>query len=202
MKLRDWRGLQNRIDADRQRKAVRRRMFDRDTIIIVAFGVTAFVCLRLYAKIGGNGLFAPPVAARSLMTAIERITINHIEMALPETRVHAQVSKGAILRTRKGLNRSKAATIRNQFSNKRVDYVVEHRATRQIVMLIELDDRSHNPRMDAKRDRMTAAAGYVSLRLPANERPTRPSVDRHIRNAFNADPQIPMIRNGARKQRT
>lgn len=80
--------------------------------------------------------------------------------------------------------------MRNRFSSKRVDYVVEDRASGKVVMLIELDDRYHRPDQDARRDRMMAAAGYATLRLPASEQPTRESVHRHIRHAFEQQAEL------------
>lgn len=133
-----------------------------------------------------------PVSVRAvpLMTRAERQTLTYIEMSIPWARVHAQVSMGALLAPRRGLSRSQSASIRNRFSSKRVDYVVEERSTGRIVMLIELDDRYHNTKADAQRDRMTAAAGYSTLRLPADEKPTLASVRRHIARVFEAHPDL------------
>jgi hypothetical protein len=130
------------------------------------------------------------VRAAPLMTNIERRTIVYIESALPWARIHAQVSMGAILAPKKGLNRSQATTVRNRFSSKRVDFVVEDRSTGKVVMLIELDDRYHRQDQDARRDKMMAAARYATLRLPASEQPTRESVHRHIRHALDQQPEL------------
>lgn len=140
------------------------------------------------------------VAAAPLMTSMEQRTIEHIENALPWARVHAQVSMGAILKPVRGLNRSKATSVRNRFSSKRVDYVIEHRATGRVVLLIELDDRTHNRAADAARDRITAAAGYVTLRLPAGERPTAQDVEQRIRNAFQQHPQLARLQSNSSLQ--
>lgn len=139
-----------------------------------------------------RGVLPTNVRPRPLMTPIERRTLTYIEMAIPWARVHAQVSLGAILAPQKGLDRSRSTTVRNRFSSKRVDYVVEEKSTGRIVLLIELDDRTHNSRSDAQRDRMTAAAGYSTLRLPAGEKPSVESVRRHIRNVFDAHPDLYM----------
>lgn len=125
-----------------------------------------------------------------LMTNMERRTITYLEAALPWARIHAQVSMGAILAPKKGLSRPQATTVRNRFSSKRVDFVVEDKGTGKVVLLIELDDRYHRPEQDAQRDRMMAAAGYATLRLPASEQPTRESVHRHLRHAFEQQPEL------------
>ncbi|WP_103727325.1 DUF2726 domain-containing protein [Novosphingobium sp. HII-3] len=151
------------------------------------------VAVILIAKsMGARRSSGPTLDVRPapLMTHVERRTISYIETALPWARIHAQVSMGAILAPKKGLTRSKATTVRNRFSSKRVDFVVEDRATGKVVMLIELDDRFHRPGDDARRDRMMAAAGYATLRLPASEQPTRESVHRMLRQVFEQQPEL------------
>ncbi|VWX51096.1 DUF2726 domain-containing protein [Novosphingobium sp. 9U] len=154
--------------------------------VLALFGVV----LLLKGLLGS--FTGPTVSVRPmpLMTPAERKTIGYIEQILPWARIHAQVSMGAILAPRKGLNRSQAATVRNRFSSKRIDYVVEHRRSGRIVMLIELDDRTHRPDQDARRDKMTASAGFATLRLPAEEHPTLHSVKYHINRAFAQRPDL------------
>lgn len=132
----------------------------------------------------GNGIGSLPVEPQALMTDMERRTIGFIEAAIPTARVHAQVSMGALLRPKYGLDQSTRQTTRNRFSSKRVDFVVEDRASGRVMLLIELDDRTHDAVKDRERDRMTGRAGYTTVRLPASERPTAESVRRHIGNAF------------------
>ncbi|MFC0205310.1 DUF2726 domain-containing protein [Novosphingobium soli] len=154
--------------------------------LLILIGLVALL-KGFLARPSGPTLDVRPVP---LMTNIERRTMTYIEGALPWARIHAQVSMGAILAPRKGLNRSQSTTVRNRFSSKRVDYVVEDRASGKVVLLIELDDRYHRPDQDARRDRMMAAAGYATLRLPGSEQPTRESVHRHIRHAFEQQPEL------------
>lgn len=159
--------------------------------IIAALAFLVAILKRDKRAIGGL-----PVTAKPLMTNAERRAIAHIEAALPGTRVHAQVSMGALMQPRKGLDRSTYFKTFNRFCSKRVDFVVEERATGRILMLIELDDATHNRRSDQDRDRLTTRAGYSTVRLPASERPTAESVRRHIGNALGADssnPGLPAI---------
>jgi hypothetical protein len=157
---------------------------------IVPFLILFGIAILLKAWVGRPSGPTLDVRPAPLMTNIERRTIAYIESAVPWARVHAQVSMGAILAPKKGLNRSQATTVRNRFSSKRVDFVVEDRGSGKVIILIELDDRSHRPEQDARRDRMMAAAGYATLRLPASEQPTRESVHRHIRKAFEQQPEL------------
>jgi len=144
----------------------------------------AIVVVAMQFVGGGKGIGGLPVEPRALMTDMERRTIGFIEAAIPTARVHAQVSMGALLRPRSGLDQSTRQTTRNRFSSKRVDFVVEDRASGRIMLLIELDDRTHDAAKDRDRDRLTRRAGYTTVRLPASERPTAESVRRHIGNAL------------------
>lgn len=164
--------------------------------LLILVGIALLLKTAL-ARPSGPTLDVRPVP---LMTNMERRTMAYIEAALPWARIHAQVSMGAILAPKKGLNRSQSTTVRNRFSSKRVDYVVEDRASGKVVMLIELHDRYHRPDQDARRDRMMAAAGYATLRLPGSEQQTRESVHRHLRHAFEQQPELlpKEIRHGAR----
>jgi very-short-patch-repair endonuclease len=159
-------------------------MTDNVVALLVAVGLIAV--LAHFALSGAQGIGGLPVVPRPLMTAAERRTITYIEEALPGTRVHAQVSMGALMKPRRGLDRSTYTRTFNRFCSKRVDFVVEDRATGRIVMLVELDDKTHDRRSDFDRDRLTTRAGYLTVRLPASERPTRWSVRRHIETALQA----------------
>ena len=65
---------------------------------------------------------------------------------------------------------------RGRFSQKMIDYLLEDRTSGRIIALVELDDRTHNAARDAKRDAITRAAGYLTIRLPATRRPSAISV--------------------------
>ena len=69
------------------------------------------------------------------MTKRERIVCGFIEQAIPSARVHAQVSMGAILQPARGLDRSRATSVRNRFSSKRVDFLLEDRAGKDLDFL-------------------------------------------------------------------
>ena len=71
-------------------------------LIFAAVNVIIIVALA-WLKAAPSNLGALQVTARPLMTPIERQTILFIETAMPGTRVHAQVSMGALLQPRRGL---------------------------------------------------------------------------------------------------
>lgn len=131
--------------------------------MIVGFFPVVFV-LAAIARLVPH---TPQVRAKPLLTDRESAARAIIERVLPHARVHVQVSMGALLQAERGFNRSEALRVRNRFSQKIVDFVIEERASGAILALVELDDRSHNPLTDRLRDAMTASAGYRTIRLPA-----------------------------------
>ena len=96
-------------------------------IIFLVLAILAVALLRLLG--GRSGIGRLPVRPRELMTKRERIVCGFIEQAIPSARVHAQVSMGAILQPARGLDRSRATSVRNRFSSKRVDFLLEDRAS-------------------------------------------------------------------------
>lgn len=126
--------------------------------------VLTAIMIVIARALGGS---SPKVAPKSLMTERERAARVIIENLLPGVRVHAQVSMGAILQPARGTSQRDFWRVRNSFGHKIVDYVLEDPATGDILALVELDDRSHNARSDLARDRMTASAGYLTIRIPS-----------------------------------
>jgi len=149
---------------------------DLTGIVVIAF--IAAIMLAVLNAVGGAG--ALRVEPRRLMTERERRVIAMIEAAAPGCRVHAQVAMGALMDARKGLDRKRRRSIRNRFDRKIVDYVLEDRASGDVVAIVELDDRTHNAAKDEARDRLTAAAGYITIRLPAGKGVNAPLVRERI----------------------
>jgi hypothetical protein len=131
----------------------------------------------------------PQVTNRPLMTPMERRTIAYIEQAVPGARVHAQVSMGALIKPRSGLSAKDRGRVFFSFAAKRIDYVLEDRRSGEIMALVELDDRTHDSAADQKRDCLTKAAGYLTIRIPATERPTRETVADRLNAALMRDPR-------------
>lgn len=157
----------------------------------LAFGIAivAVILLLAFRIFTPGELSRLKVRPQPLMTQPERRVCALIERALPGTRVHAQVSMGALMNPAKGLSKSDWWTTFNKFSSKRVDFVVEDPASGQIIVLIELDDRSHSRRNDQDRDALTRRAGYTTVRLPAGERHTLTTVSARIDSALG--PPLP-----------
>jgi len=148
-----------------------------DSVIIVIVVASALVLLVVFEPLlRGGRRSQEPYASKPLMTRNEREFISRLERALPECRIHSQVCMGALVKpsfpegsTRK--SRSIYRSVRNRFAQKMIDFVVEERATGRILTLVELDDSSHNPYRDSRRDAITMAAGYRTIRWKSRFRP-------------------------------
>jgi len=160
---------------------------------IVALFALAALAILVVLKLGwpSGSLSRLRVRPRPLMTQAERRVCAMIEDALPGTRVHSQVSMGAIMQPAKNLSKSEWWSTFNRFSSKRVDFVVEDPATGEIIMLVELDDPSHRRSTDKDRDALTRHAGYTTVRIPPGKRPTRESVATLLHDALGFDPRQP-----------
>lgn len=148
--------------------------------VAVILGVGALLLLLAFARQPARSPGKLPVEGKPLMTAREREAIRHLERAVPQARVHAQVSMGALLRVRRGISRKEHMATRGRFSQKIVDFVLEDRASGKVLALVELDDRSHNADKDARRDEITGAGGYLTIRLPAGEALTEDRVRERV----------------------
>jgi len=106
----------------------------------------------------------------SVMTANEREFHQRLLQALPDCEIWPQVPLLALVRpdAREGSRTFWVAF--KQISNTRVDWVIAR--DMEVVALIELDDRTHDARRDAKRDQILKSCGYRVLRFQSNKRPS------------------------------
>ena len=135
------------------------------TLILGAVVLLALLALAAIL-VAGTSKKTLPIVAKQLMTNREREAITVLEQIFPNCRIHSQVAMAAVLTTKSGLDKKTRAGMRNRFDRKIIDFVVEKRSDGEVIMIVELDDRTHNASKDASRDAMTAAAGYRTVRIP------------------------------------
>lgn len=148
-----------------------------------------------------QGVSGPPTpVAKPFLTAREQAMLAALEEVLPMHRIHAQVAMGALLAAPRRPGRRFNPADRNAFSQKIVDFVIADPSTGKVVALVELDDRSHDAAKDRVRDAMTARAGYTTIRIPKNARPTVATAVNfvgHLREAESSLPAEPELMRGA-----
>lgn len=156
------------------------------SVLYALAAIIAVLILVMLAYIASTRAGRMRLVAKPIMTPIERETFGYIQAAVPQLRVYAQVAMGALLKPEPGMSRQEATRLRNRFSQKIVDYVIEDPSSGEVIALVELDDRSHSADRDRARDTMTAAAGYFTIRLPSTERPTLQNVRSRVSDGLEA----------------
>lgn len=128
--------------------------------------------------------------ARSLMTDNELEFHFRLTKALPEQLVFPQVSMQALLEAASA-DRRTAHADRLRIAQQRVDYVVCDPAG-QVITVIELDDRTHDRRKDAIRDKRLAQAGIPTIRYESKQKPTLEKIKQDVSTLIdsNADRTI------------
>jgi len=127
---------------------------------------------------------------KRLLTQREEAMYNRLSSSLPESKILAQVSFGALLS-------AKSRATRNGFDRKIADFVVCDKSL-QVQAVIELDDDSHKKKTeeDAARDALLTNAGYRVIRyanIPDIDQlqrdfPLETSTFKGAKNAVNNDP--------------
>lgn len=146
-----------------------------DTLWLAA--IPALVGIALLAALA-LGSRRPRYRARPLMSDNEREFHARLTRALRgEAALYPQVPVLALLEP---AARPRSAAFRSAFraiSNRRVDWVVEHGGQ---MTVIELDDRTHDRRADARRDALLNSCGYRVLRYESRSKPGTDQIRRDL----------------------
>lgn len=113
---------------------------------------------------------------KPLLTPNEAEFFHRLQRALPRFHVFPQVSFAAFLTDDGKLSRKAQWAVRAKFDRKIADFVICDRETLKIVALVELDDRTHDPKTDRQRDAITNAAGYKTIRYQSRQKPTEAEI--------------------------
>lgn len=130
----------------------------------------------------------PNFKKKQLLTPSELLFFKDLVAALPEHHIAPQVAMNGLLDP-VGNFWGKAAQLRarRRFSQKVVDFVVVDKDTGQVVVIIELDDPTHDSRAaqykDAARDAMLQGAGYRTLRWDVRDKPSLEEIKERVANA-------------------
>lgn len=143
--------------------------------------VVAVLVLLLAARSAPPARSHTAVRARPLLTGNEREFYGRLRRALgSQFEVVPQVAMGALMDVALPRGHPQFWTIREQFSRKIVDYVVCERRTMRVIAAVELDDRTHDPERDQRRDALMAAAGIRTLRWDSRSKPSEAQIARAV----------------------
>lgn len=130
----------------------------------------------------GNSHAMPPgeFKSKAILTNNEIEFYNRMVSALPGYVVLAQVAMGAVIQPRTS-DPKEYMRKRIHFSQKIIDFVVCEPGDLKIIAIVELDDVTHDPEKDAKRDKMLSGAGYKLIRWHSRNKPDRAAIAKAIR---------------------
>ena len=116
------------------------------------------------------------IQKKPLLTPNETEFFHRLQRALPAYHVFPQVPFAALLTVDRKLSGKARWSIRARFDRKIADFVVCERLSLKAVAIIELDDRTHNPKADRERDAVTEAAGYQTFRFQSKRKPSEAEI--------------------------
>lgn len=108
--------------------------------------------------------------AQPVMTPNEVEFYGRLSRALPDCFVFPQVAMSALVAPRAMGKNARLAAFRS-VSQKRVDYALLAKDF-SLVCVVELDDRTHDKRRDARRDAYLASAGIKTVRWQSRGKPS------------------------------
>lgn len=136
-------------------------------VLLMMVGVAVSVALLAPHK-GGSGSVGS-YKRRKLLTPNEGEFFNRLVSALPECYVFPQVSMIALLEASSS-NSKVAYRDRLRIAQQRVDYVICNRKL-AVVVVVELDDKTHSASKDKVRDKRLLQAGIRTVRFQSKEKP-------------------------------
>ena len=112
----------------------------------------------------------PRYRRQPVMTANEREFYGRLADACPDCQIWPQVPILALVRPDAKTGTRAFWLAFRAVSNTRVDWVIAR--DMEVLAIVELDDRSHDPRKDARRDQVLKSCGYRVVRFSSHRRPT------------------------------
>lgn len=138
-----------------------------DTTIVLICVAVLFVSVLLIILLLREG--GPKYQPIPIMTPNEVEFFRRISKAVPDAFVFPQVAMSALIAPRETDGKKRMAAFR-KISQKRVDWAI-YTKDMNIVCIVELDDRTHDPEKDALRDAMLDSAGIPTVRWDSRKKP-------------------------------
>lgn len=140
---------------------------------IAVLGVVLVLVLFLARK--------PRYRRAAIMTENEREFYGRLLAACPDCQIWPQVPILALVRPDAKEGSRAFWMAFKRISNTRVDWAIV--LDMEVIAIVELDDRSHDARKDAQRDKILKSCGYRVVRFNSSRRPD----PRQINEAIFAD---------------
>lgn len=142
-------------------------------LVLVVVALVVMTVLKLRGAGSGERVRGFPYARRSgLFTEAEARFWRVLRDAVPEMAVFGKVRLEDVIVVRSGLSKSDRATARNRIKSRHLDFVLVDPKSARVLVVVELDDASHNSARaraaDAFKDRALEAAGVPLVRVRAS----------------------------------
>ncbi|MEE1657849.1 DUF2726 domain-containing protein [Microvirga sp. CF3062] len=111
----------------------------------------------------------PRYRRAAIMTENEREFYGRLLAACPDCQIWPQVPILALVRPDAKEGSRAFWMAFKRISNTRVDWAIVQ--DMEVIAIVELDDRSHDARKDAQRDRILKSCGYRVVRFSSSRRP-------------------------------
>jgi len=112
--------------------------------------------------------------SRALMTDNELEFFGRLVAALPEHYIFPQVAMSALLEAASS-DKKAAHSDRLRIAQQRIDYVVCNKRC-EVIVVVELDDRTHSRAKDKVRDGRLEQASIRTVRFQARQKPTADAI--------------------------
>lgn len=160
-------------------------MIGNDVIgVVVCLAAVSLVAVVLLTwAFRGRRAHRLPVVPKPVLTKAEVAFYRRLVRAAAQIGgidVFPQVAMGAIMDAERGLEAGTRQSVRNRFDRKIVDFVIVDDDA-NVLLLVELDDRTHDAAKDRLRDEITAAAGYSTMRIRGREARDAMEIERQLR---------------------
>jgi hypothetical protein len=123
----------------------------------------------------------PRYRRHTIMTDNEREFYGRLLAACPDCQIWPQVPILALVRPDAKEGSRAFWTAFRRISNTRVDWAIVR--DMDVLAIVELDDRSHDTRKDAERDRILRSCGYRVVRFNSSRRPNPRQIHEAVFNA-------------------
>jgi hypothetical protein len=123
----------------------------------------------------------PRYRRHTIMTDNEREFYGRLLAACPDCQIWPQVPILALVRPDAKEGSRAFWTAFRRISNTRVDWAIVR--DMDVLAIVELDDRSHDARKDAERDRILRSCGYRVVRFNSSRRPNPRQIHEAVFNA-------------------
>lgn len=126
---------------------------------------------------------------KSVLTENESEFFSRLKSALPELDVYPQMAMSALIEPAVPESDPHYWFYRGQFDRKVCDFVVCRKncpPAKGVIVVIELDDRTHDKEKDAWRDRMLLSAGIETIRYESKAKPEGTQIRRDIKEVLKA----------------